>query len=84
MTEPTMETPKGRDKDWEDHMAAMLKGMRRDAKGFVGEFPGHEFRSHMRAARREMLLALRSLLDKAIEKTEEPPAEPKASKIVIE
>lgn len=31
-----------------------------------------EFVDHMRAARREQLLAMRSLIDRAIERTEEP------------
>ncbi len=70
--------------DWEDHMATGLKGMRAEMKDKMKDFPTREFRLHMRAARREMLLALRSLVDKAIEKTEEPPEPPKASRIVIE
>ncbi len=72
------------EKDWEDHMAAGLKGMRAEARGKLRDFPSKEFQTHMRSARREMLLAFRSLLDKAIERTEEPPEEPKASRIVIE
>jgi hypothetical protein len=70
--------------DWEDHLAAGLKGLRRELKGDMKEFPTKEFRMHTRAARREMLLALRSLVDRAIERTEEKPEEPKASRVVIE
>lgn len=70
--------------DWEDHLAAGLKGLRREFKGGMKDFPTQEFRLHTRAARREMLLALRSLIDKAIERTEEKPEEPKASRVVIE
>ncbi len=84
MEEPKMDEGKLHEKDWEDHMATGLKGMRADMKDKMKDFPTPEFRSHMRAARREMLLAFRSLIDKAIEKTEEPPEEPKASRIVIE
>jgi hypothetical protein len=70
--------------DWEDHLAAMIKGLRQEAKGWANEFPTKEFRLHARAANREMLLAVRSILDKAIEKLEEEPVEPKASRITIE
>jgi hypothetical protein len=49
---------------------------------FKGFFP-EEFWEHQRAARREMLLSLRSLIDAAIESMEEkPPA--KATKIKVE
>ncbi len=84
MEEPKMDEGKLHGKDWEDHLATGLKGMRADMKDKMKDFPTTEFRTHMRAARREMLLAFRSLIDKAIEKTEEPPEEPKASRIVIE
>jgi L-lactate utilization protein LutB len=73
-----------REMDWEDHLAAMVKGMRQDAKKLAREFPTKEFRSHTRAARREMLMAVRSLFDDAIERLNEEPAEPKASRIEIE
>lgn len=79
-----MDEDKKRESDWEDHLAEGLKGMRAEMKDKLKDFPTPEFRTHTRAARREMLLALRSLLDIAIEKTEEKPAEPKASRIVIE
>ncbi len=84
MEEGKVEEGKLHEKDWEDHMEAGMKGMRADMKDKMKDFPTKEFRRHMRAARREMLLAFRSLIDKAIEKTEEKPEEPKASRIVIE
>jgi hypothetical protein len=45
-----------------------------------------EVSGHMRAANREMLLAVRSLIDKMIEKTEETPApeSPKVTRIKVE
>ena len=70
--------------DWEDHLVAGLKGLRRELKNGMKDFPTKEFRIHTRAARREMLLAIRSLIDRAIEKTEEKPEEPKASRVIIE
>jgi hypothetical protein len=79
-----MKEEKKREVDWEDHLAAGLKGLRRELKGGMKDFPTQEFRMHTRAARREMLLALRSLVDKALERTEEKPEEPKASRVIIE
>lgn len=70
--------------DWEDHLVAGLKGLRRELKGGMKDFPTKEFRMHTRAARREMLLAFRTLVDHAIERTEEKPEEPKAGRVVIE
>lgn len=62
------------------------KGLRQlcaDAKaGFKGLFP-EEFWKHQRAARREMLLSVRSLIDAAIESLEEKPPR-KATKIKVE
>lgn len=44
-----------------------------------------EARKHLRAAKREMLLAARSLLDKAIDHLEQEPAAPKkTTKIKVE
>jgi hypothetical protein len=74
-----------REPDWEDHFAAMVKSLRRDFKDKEMEWSGKEFVRHARAARREMLLAFRSLLDDAIERIEKQNAtEPKASRIVVE
>jgi hypothetical protein len=69
---------------WEDHLAAAMKGFRKEFHGKLGDFPSADFHKHRRAAGREMLLAFRSLLDKAIEKMEEEPPAPKAAKIKVE
>ncbi len=84
MDEGHVDEGKMHEQDWDQHLGTGLKGMRAEMKDKMKDFPTKDFRSHMRAARREMLLAFRSLLDKAIEKTEEPPEEPKAGRIVIE
>ncbi len=84
MNEPRINEGKLHEKDWEDELANGIKGIRADMKDKMKSFPTPEFRAHMRAARREMLLAFRSILDKAIEKTEEKPEEPKAGRIIIE
>ncbi len=55
------------------------------AKGKSAAFLPQEFRSHVKAANREALLALRSLLDKAIEWfEEEEKTEKKVTKIKVE
>jgi len=63
------------------------------AEGLEGMRPRHmmprcvpmETKTHLRAARREVLLAARSLLDKGIEMLEkEPPAPKKVTKIKVE
>jgi hypothetical protein len=66
---------------FEDWLAEGLKGLRSSHKG--GKILPKEFSEHMRAAHREMLLATRSLLDAAIERTEEKPPK-KATKIRVE
>jgi hypothetical protein len=54
-------------------------------KGKEMEFIPAEFRSHVKAAQRESLLALRSLLDSAITTLEEQEPEPKkVTKIKVE
>ncbi len=52
-------------------------------KGRGREFLPAEFRAHLKAARKEMLLAMRSLIDAAIERTEEKPKK-KTTKIKVE
>lgn len=80
-----MDTEGKREMAWEDHFAAMIKSLRREIKEHKAEFPSKEFVRHARAARREMLLAFRSLLDDAIERLEKQETpEPKASRIVVE
>ncbi len=72
---------------WEDHLAAAIKGFRKEMKETgMGILP-EEFKTHRRAAKREMLLAFRSLLDARIEKmdtTEKNKTTGKATKIQVE
>ncbi len=64
----------------EDWLSEGIKGFRTACrKSFLPE----EFRSHVRASRKEMLLAMRSLIDAAIEHLEEQPKK-KATKIKVE
>ena len=66
---------------WEDHLAAAIKAFRKEMKGWRGDLLPEEFHEHRRAARREMLLAWRSLLDAQIEKTENVDKEKSESKV---
>jgi hypothetical protein len=70
---------------FEDWLAEGSKGFRACCKEY-SPFLSEEFRQHTKAARREMLLAMRSLLDAAIEHTEEKEEKPKrkATKIEVE
>ena len=67
---------------FEDWLAEGIRGFRGSYKRVSPRLP-EEFREHTQAARREMLLAMRSLLDAAIECTEEKPKK-KATKIKVE
>ncbi len=81
--EPVTEKEMG----WEDHLAAAVRSFRKEVKEWRSELLPEEFRSHSRAARREMLLAWRSLLDAQISKLEEEDkqkAAPQARKIQVE
>jgi hypothetical protein len=72
---------------WEDHLAAAIKAFRKEAKEWHTEWLPDEFKTHRRAAQREMLLAWRSLLDSRIEKLEKAEKEksaPKATRIKVE
>lgn len=72
---------------WEDHLAAAIKAFRRDMKDLHAEFLPAEFKEHQRAARREMLLAWRSLIDARIEKLDNAAKEkaaPKVTRINVE
>jgi len=72
---------------WEDHLAAAIKAFRKEVKEWRGELFPEEFYTHHRAARREMLLAWRSLLDAKITKLEAEEKEksaPKATRIKVE
>ncbi len=73
-----------REMSWEDHLAEAVKGFRREWR--AGMLP-EEFWSHQRAARREMLMAWRSLLDAKIAKIDKAEKEknaPKSTRIVVE
>ncbi len=69
---------------FEDWLAEGIKGFRGCHRKLSPHLP-KEFCQHTKAARREMLLAARSLLDAALECTEEKP-EPKkkTTKIKVE
>ncbi len=72
---------------WEDHLAAAIKAFRKEAKEWHSEWLPDEFKTHRRAAQREMLLAWRSLLDARIEKLEKAGKEkstPRATRIKVE
>ncbi len=66
---------------FEDWLMEGLKGLSASRK--AGKVLPKEFAEHMRAAHKEMLLATRSLLDAAIEHTEDKPKK-KATKIKVE
>jgi hypothetical protein len=66
---------------FEEWLAQGVKGLMSCLKG-EGVLP-EEFKEHMQAARRERLLAIRSLLDAAIERAEEKPKR-KATEIEVE
>ena len=69
---------------FEDWLSDGIKGMRENLKQ-KRHRDSSTFRGHMRSAGKEMLLATRSLFDKAIECLEnEPQAKKKATKIKIE
>jgi len=67
---------------FEDWLAEGIKGFRASCKKLSPRLP-EEFRQHIKAAHREMLLAMRSLIDAAIECTEEKPKK-KATRIKVE
>ncbi|MDE3088194.1 MAG: hypothetical protein KGJ80_02255 [Chloroflexota bacterium] len=72
---------------WEDHLAATIKAFRKEAKEWRGDLFPAEFKTHRRAAHRETLLALRSLIDAQIEKieaAEKVKTAPKATRIKVE
>lgn len=73
--------------DLEEWLADGIKGLRHTLKGKARrpQILPEQFKEHTRAARKEMLLAVRSLLDTAIEELEEKPEEApkKATKIEV-
>jgi hypothetical protein len=67
MAENTTEWPRNpKIKEAREHMRAARENMHKVAESFMPE----GVREHHRAARKEFLLGLRSLLDAAIERTE--------------
>lgn len=67
--------------DWlAEGIRAVKAGFR---KGRGRELLPEEFRVHLRESRKEMLLAMRSLIDAAIERTEEKPQK-KTTKVEVE
>ncbi len=67
MAEKTSERPKNpKIKEAREHMRAARENMHKVAESFLPE----GVRDHQRAARKEFLLGLRSLLDAAIEHSE--------------
>jgi len=73
-------TDEEKESTWEDHLAAAIKAFRKEMKEGRGEMFPEEFRTHRRAARREMLLAWRSLIDARIEKLDKAEKEKTAAK----
>ncbi len=72
---------------WEDHLAAAIKSFRTEMKDWRMDVFPDEFRLHRRAARREMLLAWRSLIDAKIAKLDEEEKQktaPQATRIKVE
>jgi hypothetical protein len=61
-------TEEEKESSWEDHLAATIKAFRKEMQETGGGIFPAEFKTHRRAAQREMLLAWRSLLDARIEK----------------
>ena len=70
--------------DLEKWLADGIKGLRRTLKEKRLRIFPEQFKEHTRAARKEMLLAVRSLIDAAIEEIEAKPEPPKkATKIEV-
>ncbi len=65
---------------WEDHLAAAIKSFRKEMKEKRMDIFPEEFHTHRRAARKEMLLAFRSLIDSRIARIEQADKEPEAIK----
>lgn len=81
------ETTHENEPTWEDHLAAAIKSFRREMKDWRSDIFPEEFRQHRRAAKREMLLAWRSLIDARIadlDRAEKEKNAPKATHIIVE
>jgi uncharacterized membrane protein len=76
---------KGEEFDVDEWLKEGRQGLRRMLRSKRRHILPSEFRAHTRAARKEMLLAVRSLLDTAINRLEgEPKPARQAAKIEIE
>ncbi len=76
-----------KEKTWEDHLAAAIKSFRKEMKERRMDMFPEDFYVHRRAARREMLLAWRSMIDARITKLDEEEKEkasPQAERIKVE
>ena len=75
--------PQAEEFSFTDWLVEGMEGM--SAKGKAHDFVPAEFKAHVKAAHREGLIALRSLLDNAISWFEEEEPKPKkATKIKVE
>ena len=63
-----------------------IKGAKNAVQGLGGGLLPEEFKTHMKASRKEFLLAFRSLVDSAIEKVDAPKKTPsrRTTKIKVE
>ena len=68
---------------FEDWLAEGIKGVGQSIRAGKPRFLPEEFCTHIRTARRECLLAMRSLIDAAIECLEEP-SKQQATRIKVE
>jgi hypothetical protein len=59
--------------DFEEWLRDGMKGFRSTVKGEIKGFDMSEFKQHVRNAQKEQLLAMRSLLDKAIDYLDKDP-----------
>ena len=69
--------------DLEEWLDKGMRGLRRSLKSKRPQILPDQFKQHTRAARKEMLLAVRSLLDTAIQELEKEPKAPKKAKIEV-
>lgn len=69
--------PEAEEFDLEEWLDDGIQGLRRTLKRNRPQILPEQFKEHTRAARKEMILAVRSLLDAAIEELEEEPEGPK-------
>ena len=68
---------------FEDWLSEGIKGLREKHRRMHKRLVPEEFCTHLKAAKKETLLAFRSLVDEAIERTE-PETHKKATKIKVE